>query len=183
MSRLELAPDVFTADYSGQPGHRAFYLQARTGDTSFTYAAEKQQVALLAEKLSEMLLLIDDDDPITSLTPRRIPSLEAIFADASWHVGVIGLSYDDNEDRVAIDIREASEETTSEEAFEALDETGDGAPGESARLILTRGQVRDFIVHALAVVQEGRAVCPLCGLPIDPDGHACPATNGHHPSA
>lgn len=182
MSRLELAPDVFTADYSGQPGHRAFYLQARAGDTSFTFAAEKQQVALLAEKLTEMLLLIDAEDPVVSLSPRRIPSLEAIFADPSWHVGAIGLSYDDETDRVAIELREVTEETPDEEAFEALGE-GAASEGESARLILTRPQVRDFIVHAGGVVQEGRPICPLCGLPMDPDGHACPATNGHHPSA
>lgn len=182
MSRLELTPDVFTADYSGQPGHRAFYLQVRAGDDLYSYAVEKQQVALLAEKLTEMLMLVDDDDPIASLTPRRIPSLEAIFSDATWHIGAIGLSYDDEADRVSIDLREVSDEPAGEEAFEAIEEAED-EERESARLFLTRQQVRDFIVHALAVVQEGRPICPLCGLPMDPDGHACPATNGHHPAA
>lgn len=182
MSRIELTPDVFTADYSGQPGHRAFYLQARSAGESYTFAAEKQQVALLAEKLSEMLMMVDADDPIASLTPRRIPSLEAIFADPSWHVGAIGLSYDDGADRVSIDLREVSESPVGEEAFEALEEPDDEAE-ESVRLLVTRQQVRDFIVHALAIVQEGRPICPLCGLPMDPDGHACPATNGHHPAA
>ena len=181
MSRRELTPDVFTADYSGQPGHRAFYLQARSGDESLTFAAEKQQVALLGEKLSEILLLVDAEDPVASLTPRRIPSLEAIFADPAWHVGAIGLSYDEEADRVSVDLREVTEEPSGAEAFEAIEETGEA--GESVRLLVTRQQVRDFVVHALAVVQEGRPICPLCGLPIDPDGHACPATNGHHPAA
>ena len=182
MTRRDLTPDVFTADYSGQPGHRAFYLQARAGGESFTFAVEKQQVALLAEKLSEMLLMVDAEDPISSLTPRRIPSLEAIFADPSWHIGAIGLSYDEDVDRISIDLREVTEEPPSEETFQAIEEP-DEEPGESARLLVTRQQVRDFVVHALAVVQEGRPICPLCGLPMDPEGHACPATNGHHPSA
>ncbi|HEX5479005.1 MAG TPA: hypothetical protein VFY79_04730 [Dehalococcoidia bacterium] len=25
----------------------------------------------------------------------------------------------------------------------------------------------------------GRPVCPLCGLPMEPGGHACVRTNGH----
>ena len=29
------------------------------------------------------------------------------------------------------------------------------------------------------VVNEGRPLCQLCGLPMDPDGHKCPASNGH----
>ena len=182
MSPSELSPDVFTTDYSGQPGHRAFYLQTRSGDSSYTFAAEKQQVALLAEKFSEMLLLIDSDDPISSLTPRRIPSLEAIFADSSWHVGAIGLAYDDRRDLISVDIREVVEGSVDEGSFEEIDEDED-AGGESVRLLLSRAQVRDFVVHALAVVQEGRPICPLCGLAMDPDGHACPATNGHHPAA
>src|SRR5687768_5557878 len=154
MSRIEITPDVFTADYSGQPGHRAFYLQARAEGETYTFAVEKQQVALLAEKLSEMLMLVDDDDPIAALTPQRIPSLEAIFADPSWHIGAIGLSYDDEADQVSIDLREVTEEPAGEEAFEAIEESQDDE-GESARLLVSRQQVRDFIVHALAVVQEG----------------------------
>jgi uncharacterized repeat protein (TIGR03847 family) len=169
--------DLFTVDYSGEPGHRSFYLQVRFGDSNITLAVEKQQVALLAEKLTEMLLLIDATDPIATLGPQRLPSLEAIFADPVWHVGAIGLSYDDDADLVSVDIREAADDVE-----EALEE-GTPSDGGSARLLLQRSQVRDFVVHALAVVQEGRPMCPLCGLPIDPDGHACPATNGHHPAA
>jgi len=29
------------------------------------------------------------------------------------------------------------------------------------------------------VVAQGRPVCPLCGQPMDPDGHFCPRANGH----
>jgi hypothetical protein len=44
---------------------------------------------------------------------------------------------------------------------------------------LRRDQVRTFVLHAQAIVDEGRPLCQLCGLPIDPSGHACPASNGH----
>ncbi|MGH2730258.1 MAG: DUF3090 family protein, partial [Actinomycetota bacterium] len=46
-----------------------------------------------------------------------------------------------------------------------------------------RDQARAFVLHALAVIDEGRPLCMLCGLPIDPTGHACPASNGHRPGA
>jgi uncharacterized repeat protein (TIGR03847 family) len=49
------------------------------------------------------------------------------------------------------------------------------------RFLLTRAQVRAFVLHALAIVEEGRPLCQLCGLPMDADGHLCPASNGHHP--
>jgi hypothetical protein len=29
------------------------------------------------------------------------------------------------------------------------------------------------------LVEQGRPPCPLCGYPLDPEGHACPRTNGH----
>jgi uncharacterized repeat protein (TIGR03847 family) len=52
---------------------------------------------------------------------------------------------------------------------------------DSVRLMLRRDQARMFVLHALAVVGEGRPICQLCGLPMDPSGHLCPASNGHHP--
>jgi len=30
------------------------------------------------------------------------------------------------------------------------------------------------------VVAAGRPPCPLCGNPLDPEGHVCPRQNGHH---
>ena len=32
--------------------------------------------------------------------------------------------------------------------------------------------------EAEAAVAAGRPICPRCSLPIDPDGHVCPALNG-----
>ena len=29
------------------------------------------------------------------------------------------------------------------------------------------------------IVAAGRPPCPLCGLPLDTDGHVCPRQNGH----
>ena len=32
---------------------------------------------------------------------------------------------------------------------------------------------------AEALVAAGRPPCPICGQPLDPDGHVCPRSNGH----
>ena len=48
-------PDRFVAGTVGQPGERTFYLQATAGARVVSVALEKVQVALLAEKLEELL--------------------------------------------------------------------------------------------------------------------------------
>src|SRR3954467_7627974 len=45
------APDRFVAGTVGQPGERAFFLQAREGNRITSVACEKQQVSVLAEHL------------------------------------------------------------------------------------------------------------------------------------
>jgi uncharacterized repeat protein (TIGR03847 family) len=51
------------------------------------------------------------------------------------------------------------------------------------RLYVTRPQLRVLARHGSQVVARGRPLCPLCGNPLDPTGHICPAQNGHRPSA
>lgn len=168
----DLAPEIFTADYTGEPGQRAFFLQARTGADAHTYRVEKAQVEVLAEKLHEMLVAIDPTDPVAGATPARDPALDPDPQEPEWRVGSIGLAYDEDTDRILVIVEEATE------ADEELDEEP-----QATRFSLRRDQVRAFILHALAVVQEGRPICQLCGLPMDPKGHVCPASNGHHAKA
>ena len=49
------APDRFVAGTIGEPGHRAFFLQARQGGSIVSVAAEKTQVAVLAANLAALL--------------------------------------------------------------------------------------------------------------------------------
>ncbi len=182
MSQIEITPDIFTADYLGQPGERTFYLQSQ-GAAPYSYLVEKQQVALLAEKLQEMLLLIDKEDTVRSMSAARDPALRLQTPlEPEYRVGAIGLAYDEEGDLVVVLVQEVEEE--SEEEDEAIaraltDVLGDEPETSGARFLLRRDQVRSFVLHATAVVNEGRPVCQLCGLPMDPAGHKCPASNGH----
>ena len=49
------SPDRFIAGTVGEPGHRAFFLQARQGGAIVSVAAEKTQVAVLAANLAALL--------------------------------------------------------------------------------------------------------------------------------
>jgi uncharacterized repeat protein (TIGR03847 family) len=173
----DLTPDIFTADYIGTPGARTFYIQARGPFGNVTYLVEKQQVAVLADKLRELLVMVDPADTVAGAEPARDPALAlAEPTDPEWRIGMMGLTYEEAEERVLVLVRSVEEETEGEES--ALEDPDDG-PG--VQFHLRRDQVRAFILHALAVVAEGRPLCQLCGLPIDPEGHICPASNGHRP--
>jgi uncharacterized repeat protein (TIGR03847 family) len=171
MSAMDIVPDVFTADYVGEPGHRTFYIQVRSASATSTLLAEKQQVALLADKLRELLVLVDSSDTVVGAAPERDPALAITPPlEPEWRVGAMGLAYEEEDDRVIIVIQQASE--SEEQEIEEDEEEG-------IRITVTRDLVRGFVLHALAVVAEGRPLCQLCGLPIDPEGHVCPASNGH----
>lgn len=176
MSEMEIVPEVFTADYQGEPGHRTFFVQARSSSGARSFLVEKQQVSLLAEKLRELLLMIDPDDTIKTTMPERDPSLGLEPPDETdWRIGTMGLAFDEENDRVVVFAQPAD---AAEEGLEEEEEIDPDAAG--VRFLLRRDQVRAFVLHALAVVEEGRPICPLCGLPMSPEGHRCPASNGHH---
>lgn len=168
----EISPLMFTTDYVGEPGKRSFFLQARSEDGLFTIAVEKAQVAALAEKLGEILVLVDRQDPVAQGQPLRDPTLTPTPTTPEWRAGSIALAYDESLDLVAVLLEpfEAGEDDPI-----VLEPTQD-----PLRVMLRRDQARAFVLHALSVVAEGRPLCQLCGLPMDPDGHRCPASNGHH---
>src|SRR5262245_28227442 len=62
------------------------------------------------------------------------------------------------------------------EALESMDETTET---NQVRMWASREQMLSLARHAAAVSARGRPRCPMCGNPMDPEGHACPALNGH----
>ena len=64
-------------------------------------------------------------------------------------------------------------------AFEGIDEDELDGP-DTLQVRLTLEAARAFVNRALEVVAAGRLPCPLCGQPLDPQGHICPRRNGHY---
>jgi uncharacterized repeat protein (TIGR03847 family) len=167
------APDHFTAGTVGEPGHRIFYIQAAQDGSVATLRLEKQQVAALAEYLAGILA----DLPDAEAEPARVDLVEPVLAE--WVVGSLAVAYEEATDRillVAEEIVEVDEPTEDEPAPEPLLDPDD-LDTATARFRLTRDQVSSFIRRAAELVVSGRPICPLCGRPIDPDGHACPRLN------
>lgn len=150
----------------GEPGQRAFYLQARQGPDLVTLKLEKSQVAALSTYLGELLQdlprpghLPDDDD--LDLEEPAVPE---------WTIGSLGITYSEETDRFLLVV----EELVADDA-EAEPDGGD------ARFVVTREQIAALAIRGTQLVQAGRPPCPLCGYPLDAKGHACPRTNGHRP--
>jgi uncharacterized repeat protein (TIGR03847 family) len=64
-------------------------------------------------------------------------------------------------------------------AFEGIDDDEDEGP-DTLRVRLSTEVARSFVNRAIEVVAAGRLPCPLCGQPLDPQGHICPRRNGHY---
>lgn len=170
-SSFDLHPDRFGPGAVGPPGSRVFYLQAVNGDQVVTLRLEKQQVAALAEYLAGILA---DLPSITEPLPPEHEMAEPIVAE--WVVGSLGVAYDEGTDRILI---VAEELVSDDEGTPGEEGAGAGTESATARFHLTRHQVAAFVRDGAQLVVAGRPACPICGRPMDPDGHVCPRSNGH----
>ncbi len=150
-------PDLFSVGTSGPVGDRLFLLHFSEGPIEATVKVEKQQVAVLATYLGRIVRQLG--------RPGHLPEdLDFdVEVEPDWVVGTIGVSYDEDDDRLVVIVEEAGED------------------GTVARVAITREQAAAFAIRATSLVEAGRPPCPLCGFPLDPSGHDCPRTNGHRP--
>ena len=90
-------PDRFVAGTVGQPGNRTFYLQAVHDKRVVSVMLEKQQVAVLAERIAALLLEINRrfGTPIPPETDSRATCSPLVTpVDAEFRVGTMGLGWD-----------------------------------------------------------------------------------------
>jgi uncharacterized repeat protein (TIGR03847 family) len=168
-------PDRFSVAAVGPVGARLFLLHAAQGPTTLTVKVEKQQVAILASYLARIVRELG--------RPGELPDDLEFDTDVEpeWAVGTIGVSYDDDLDRLVVVVEESvRDEDDDDEDTEDVDVDVDD-DGMVARILVTREQAAAFAIRATQLVEAGRPPCPLCGLPLDPSGHDCPRTNGHRP--
>jgi uncharacterized repeat protein (TIGR03847 family) len=172
-------PERFVAGTIGEPGQRTFYLQARAGARIVSVALEKVQVAVLAERLGALLDELDRrgladaaaaGGPATDGASSLDEPINEVF-----RAGTLSLGWDVDDDVVVIEARAQGDED-DETPEEVADDDPDGP--DLVRVRLTASDARVFVERAVAVVASGRPPCPLCGQPLDPQGHLCPRRNG-----
>lgn len=167
-------PDRVVVGTIGEPGSRSFYLQAKDGARIVTVGLEKEQSALLAAKIDEILdeLMVQSGNSITvpATTPIELVDNDPLEpVEVEFRTGALGLGWDPTTAQVVI------------EAYPVVDVSDsdlgpDEAIVEPTEMMVVRipiGTARAFAKRTLEIVGSGRPLCPLCGMPMDSGGHAC----------
>jgi uncharacterized repeat protein (TIGR03847 family) len=182
-------PDRFVAGTVGLPGRRTFYLQASAGTRVTSVALEKTQVAALAERMDELLDEVVRRSGGSASVPAVAPADVVDTAplqtpvEEEFRVGTMALAWDGSDQRMIVEAQALVElEAETEEDLAAAEEQllqdeENGPP--VLRVRLSGAQARSFAKRAMEVVDAGRPPCPLCSLPLDPEGHVCPRQNGY----
>ncbi len=164
---FELGPAVAVeAESVGVPGQRRFRLRAMN-DTSIiaTVWLEKEQLIAVGEAIESTLKeegyrhrprSLDQDQP--AVLPLSLGN----------EIRALQLSLGLN--------RESS-------SIVLIGSDGPAGDGDTSTISF---EVDYYLAHLLreqitSVVSAGRPLCPLCTAPMDPAGHVCVRTNGHHP--
>ncbi|HET9085132.1 MAG TPA: DUF3090 family protein [Candidatus Limnocylindrales bacterium] len=180
-------PDRFVAGTIGEPGDRTFFLQAREGSRVVSVVLEKVQVAVLAERLGALLDELDlrgiaevEDATVgvpTDVDPDDEAPLDEPLNEA-FRAGSLTLGWDGGAERVLVEARAQDEDGEAVDPEDDDDEDDDGP--DLLRVRMTATAARSFVARATNIVAAGRPPCPLCGAPLDPQGHICPRRNGHY---
>lgn len=169
-------PDRVVVGVIGLPGARTFYLQVRAGKHLVSIALEKQQSALLAEKIDEILdqlsklegnrFSVPTSTPIELVDNDQLETVEEQF-----RTGAMSLGWDPTTAQVVIKAYPITDADVGgdEESFDEVDP-------HATEMLLVRmpvGSARAFAKRTREIVGAGRPACPLCGYPMDADGHTC----------
>ncbi len=144
----------------GAPGQRTFYLVAGHPDRWVRVWLEKTQLQTLGESIDQLLAGRQEataQPPEALLSTDDPPGKPA----AEFRAGRLGLGHDPNRDMIVL-LAQAQEEEPVVQFW------------------ASREQMQALSKRIGEVVAAGRPLCQLCGGPIDPGGHMCVRSNGHH---
>ena len=191
--------DTIAAGAVGEPGHRTFFIQAQRGGQVLSVVVEKEQVAILSERVGHLLDQVAEQFPGEEIEPDPGSGLLEGDPVPLFRALAIGIGFDPGRRMVVLELHERAVEDDEDDegdgenevppdqpAAEAATGTGPEAGAEDsylARLYLTLGQARAMATRGIEAVVSGRPPCPLCGGPLDPEGHVCPRLNGHGQSS
>jgi uncharacterized repeat protein (TIGR03847 family) len=173
-------PERFVAGTVGQPGERTFFLQVRNAGRLVSVAMEKGQIVALADRIETLLAEVSRSPAVagglaTGAAGEDVAPLDTPLEE-EFRVGALALGWDSEDGLVVLEAQALSETPA--------DPMSDQPEGPDAlRVRIAPTVARSFVVRSRRVVAAGRQPCPLCGLPLDPEGHICPRQNGHRAGA
>jgi uncharacterized repeat protein (TIGR03847 family) len=121
---------------------------------------EKQQMQALSLALTQVLTQMG--------RPNRDSEEISTFPDGPDHdfrVGRMAIGFDTSSSTVVLHVFDLGRDEEEEEPDVQVRISPDACAGLNSRL--------------QEIIAAGRPQCPLCGAPLDPEGHACIRSNGH----
>ena len=160
-------PDRCVAGTIGEPGERAFFIQARNRGRVISVALEKAQVQAIANRLELIVAEVKKSNPLISIesVPQDDAPLETPV-DEEFQVGAISLAWNEIDKLISFELYELEDDENDEE-------------GQVLEINFSLGMAIAFVQRSKALVNAGRLPCPFCAIPIDPRGHLCPRANGY----
>ncbi|MGY2898146.1 putative repeat protein (TIGR03847 family) [Curtobacterium sp. PvP017] len=160
-------PDRLVVGTIGRPGERSFYLQARSGKRVTSVALEKEQTAVLAEKIDELL----DEVPTVEANRFSVPDTAPVElrdpepldqpVEPEFRAGALSLGFDPSTAQVVIeaypiddDVEIVSEESEDGIEIEAVVEIPE--PDELFQVKIPVGTARAFVERTREIVAAGR---------------------------
>lgn len=160
------AVESIAAEAFGRPGRRTFRLAAAAGRALSYIWLEKEQLFQLGAFLQQAVRQLGESAQSRPSSP----------GDATWngdplqqefHARQMQLQYDQQANCFII------------HAYEGDDDDPNDGPHTSVSFWMTMAQSSQLADDALRICASGRPPCFLCGMPIDPAGHACNRASGH----
>ena len=147
----------------GEPGKRTFRIQVDSASSSARIWLEKEQLFQLALAIQQLMVTLTEETE----APGDPPNAEAPgLTNLEFKVGRLVLGHDSTNGLFIIDAHDVEEDEN------------DRSPA-MVRVWANRQQVNGFADEAFRACAAGRPLCPLCGRPMDPEGHKCVRVNGH----
>lgn len=167
-------PERFVAGTVGPPGQRAFFLQAVRPGSRTTMSVEKFQVALLADRIEDLL-----DATGTRTTQPPAPDNDPLETPFDDDFRIVAMSVEWDTERELVHLR--CHDRDPDDADADQDARAAGLPPEiqTVDVVIQPGTAQEFARRCKALVSAGRPPCPFCGGPLDPTGHICPRANGY----
>ena len=154
------------AEAIGLPGKRSFYLLAADGKKALRVKVDKPQLEMLSLGVKQVLEQIPEGragagKPAGEQQPQTLwPGEEEV----AFVAGQLGIGYEESRDLIVLVLYDIEEASRRSPTFVGL---------------ASKDQMEALSQEIDAVCAAGRPLCPLCQLPMNPEGHLCPRSNGH----
>jgi len=164
-------PDRLVVGTIGRPGERSFYIQARDGRRVVSVAIEKEQSAVLADKIDELLdevaTVEDNRFSVPDAAPTELRDGEPLDqpVEPEFRAGALSLGFDPATAQVVIeaypiedDVEVFTEPTGDGDEVEAVVELTE--PSELLQVKIPVGSARAFVERTREVIAAGRPSPP-----------------------